>query len=154
MKIWAGWGKSVAEPGWRCVKYQTKPAERMELECVQKRATKLVKGLEHKSYEGQQREVGLFSLEKRRLRETLLFSTTTWKEIVAKCGVNLFGHIMGNRTRGICFKLHQKKFRWVIRKSIFAECSGIWTRCPGKIVESLSLKVFSKCVDMALGDIS
>jgi len=124
------------------------------LEWVRRRTTKMIRALEHLSYEERLRELGLFSLEERRLRGDLIAAFQYLKGACKKDGDKLFSRACCDRTRGNGFELKEGRFRLDIKKISFTmTVVKQWNRLPGEVVDAPCLETFKARLDRSLSNL-
>jgi len=119
------------------------------LEHVQRRATKLVKGLQNKSYKGGWGNWGCLAWRS----GDLIALSNYLQGGCSEAGVGLFSQVTGNSTRGNGLKLHQGRFSLDISKNFLTERAvKHWNRLPSEVAESPSLEVSQRRIDGELRD--
>ena len=120
----------------------------VKLERIQHRATKLIPALRGKSYPERLKELGLITLERRRLRGQLI---ETYKYLYGFNNVDpigIFDRDENERLRNNGLKLKVKRFNTTVAQHFFPiEIPRVWNRLPNNVVESESVNQFKNRLD-------
>ena len=117
--------------------------DQLSLEGVQGRATKMVPGLQDKSYQDRLKELGLITLMQRRVRGDMIelyrllhgFDKVDCRKFVKLCPEG--------RTRGNNLKLFKERSRLLIRSKFFSQkVVNVWNSLPNNIVNAPSVATF------------
>ena len=115
----------------------------------------MITGLEHLPYGDRMRELGLFSLEKRKLWGDLIAAFQHLKGAYKQEGSQLFGGLNNSRTRGNGLKLKEGRLRLDVRGKLLTErVVRCWNSCPERLwMLHPSLEVLKARLDGALGSL-
>jgi len=111
----------------------------------------MIRGLEHLCYEQRLRELGLFSLEKRRFWGEFIEAFQYLKGASKKDKDKLLSSACCDRTRGNGLKMKDGGYRLDIKKKFFTmRVVRHWNRFSKEVVDTTSLEVFKAKFDGAL----
>ncbi|KAK3099403.1 hypothetical protein FSP39_003853 [Pinctada imbricata] len=125
-----------------CAWYTLYKKDAMAIENTQRRATKLIYGIQHLSYSERLLNLGLPSLEYRRIRADVI---QVYKYInnLDEMSKPLFVKSQENRTRGNSQKLVKSHCRLDVRKNCFTNrVINIWNSLPDNVVTANTLNSF------------
>ena len=114
----------------------------------------MIRGLQHLPYNDRLRELGLLSLEKRRLRGELIAAFQDLQGASKQEGRQLFERGDKSRTRGNGLKLKEGRLRLDVGEVLYSESGEVLNSCPERLwMPRPSVEVLKARLDGALGSL-
>ena len=122
--------------------------DKLLLEKVQRRATKMIEGFGKLSYNERLRRTRLTTLKERRIRGDMIETFKMVKGISKVDYTKFFSISVNNRTRGNFYKLEKKQCNTNIRSSFFSQrIVNHWNGLPEEVVSAETVNTFKNRLD-------